>query len=83
MKAVIKRIAATINKIKAKTPETTWVKNNTRATAAMSILTNLSMYPMFDFIILSFEMNRIINCQLHDSVFLLPPLPHRQEYYFL
>ena len=83
MKAVIKRIAATMNKIIEKPPETTWVKYNTRATAAMRILTNLSMYPIFDFMVLSFEMNKIINYQLRNLVFLLPALPHRQEYHFL
>lgn len=55
IKAVIRRIAATMNKMIAGIPEITLVKYKTNTNAAMRILTVLSINPIFDFIVLSFE----------------------------
>jgi hypothetical protein len=52
------------------------VKYNTSTNAAIRILTVLSIEPIFAFIVFCLEINKIINCQLRDSVFLLPALLH-------
>ena len=76
MKAVTKRIPATMNKTIARIPEITFVKYNTSINAAIRILTVLSIEPIFAFIVFCLEINKIINCQLRDSVFLSPALLH-------